>query len=285
MKLKMLRGLPASGKTTAARQMVKEGGNLGRINRDDLRAMLFDSVWTGKREGIVVDCEKAIAEVLLKHSYTPVVDDTNLTDKHLQMWKGFAKDKEATFETVDMGQDLQTCIQRDSKRERQVGPAVITKLALIGGLIPWLSGTHTMVIVDIDGTLTDGVHREHFVQSTPKNWDAYYARLSEDKPIDLVVRWVNKLVLDYIVVLVSGRPDTYQHETVTWLKKHRISYDYLLMRGGGDKRPDTQVKADILKLLPKEKIAMVIDDRPSVIEMWKSHGLKVIPVRGGCEPF
>ena len=44
-------------------------------------------------------------------------------------------------------------------------------------------------------------------------------------------------------------------------------------------------KADILKYLPKEKIAFVIDDRPSVIRMWRENGLSVIPVRGACEEF
>ena len=55
-KLKMYRGLPGSGKTTQARAEVVTSGNAGHVNRDDLRAMLFDSVWTGRREGVVVDC-------------------------------------------------------------------------------------------------------------------------------------------------------------------------------------------------------------------------------------
>ena len=63
----MLKGFPGSGKSTLARQLVKESGNSGRINRDDLRAMLFNSEWTGKREQVTIDCEKAIADV---HSIT-----------------------------------------------------------------------------------------------------------------------------------------------------------------------------------------------------------------------
>jgi len=47
MKLKILRGLPGSGKSTLAKQLVKDSGSSGRINRDDLRAMIFDSVWSG----------------------------------------------------------------------------------------------------------------------------------------------------------------------------------------------------------------------------------------------
>ena len=85
MKLTMLKGLPASGKSTLARQMKKESGNSGRINRDDIRSMLFESVWTGKREQVTIDCEKAIADVLFKHGMNPIIDDTNLGERHRQM--------------------------------------------------------------------------------------------------------------------------------------------------------------------------------------------------------
>jgi hypothetical protein len=48
--------------------------------------------------------------------------------------------------------------------------------------------------------------------------------------------------------------------------------------------PDTEEKQlilnDIVAMIPKENIAFVVDDRPSVIQMWRSNGLTVIPVRG-----
>lgn len=52
-----------------------------------------------------------------------------------------------------------------------------------------------------------------------------------------------------------------------------------------DRRDDTVVKKEILDLLPKERIAFVIDDRPRVVRMWKENGLRVIPVAGQCEEF
>lgn len=284
MKLTMMKGLPGSGKSTVARQMVKESGNSGRINRDDLRAMLFESVWTGKREEVVIACEKAIAGVLFEHGMNPIIDDTNLAQKHRDMWSAFAKEHQQMFVPHDMGVDIDTCIERDAKRVVGVGKAVIHRMALQNGMIDW--GERPIVLCDIDGTLADGRHREHFVQGEKKDWGAYYALLENDSPIDLVVRWVRELYKDHTVCLVSGRPDTYQLKTMIWLMQNSIPYHWIFMRSGGDKRPDVQVKEDFLKHIPKEKVVFAIDDRPCVIrEVWRANGVRVIPVRGECEEF
>ncbi len=57
------------------------------------------------------------------------------------------------------------------------------------------------------------------------------------------------------------------------------------MRRSGDKRPDTEVKQQIYDTYFKDKynIAYVIDDRPSVIQMWRSNGLEVIDVGEGVD--
>jgi hypothetical protein len=101
-----------------------------------------------------------------------------------------------------------------------------------------------------------------------------------------VIHRVNDLYSTHTVCLVSGRPDTYQRETMLWLIKQGVPYHWLFMRPGSDKRPDTLIKAEFLKHLPKEKIALVLDDRPSVCRMWEENGLTVEWVRGrDCEEF
>lgn len=286
LKLQVKRGLPASGKTTAAYATVKESGNTGRINRDDLRAMLFESKWTGRREQVVIDCEKAIAKVLFEHKMNAIVDDTNLSSGHVDMWKNQAKEigfSECNVDTLEI--NITKCVEADGWRaEKQVGKAIIHRMALNNGFIEW--GDKPLVIVDIDGTIACGEHREHYVKGERKSWDLYFSECTGDRPVDFVVRWVRELSKTHTICLVSGRPDTTQFDTIWWLDLHNVPYDYLFMRGGSDKRPDTMVKQDILNKLPKDKIDFALDDRPVVIrEVWRKNNVKVYAVRGECDEF
>lgn len=47
------------------------------------------------------------------------------------------------------------------------------------------------VIVDIDGTVADLRHRLHFIQGEKKDWDAFYARVSGDFPIESTLSVIN----------------------------------------------------------------------------------------------
>ena len=283
MKLKMMKGLPGSGKSTLVKQLVKDSGNAGRINRDDLRAMIFDSVWSGPREKVIVEVEKAIAQVLISNKLTPIIDDTNLHQSHLDMWTNFAKQNGVEFSTEVLPTSLAECIERDSKRAKPIGEAIIQRMALDAGMINF--GDKPIILVDVDGSVADGEHREHFVSlsdgRTKKDWFAYFTEMVYDKPIQFVIDWVNELAKDHTICIVSGRPDTYQLETLYWLRYvGKIQFDYIFMRRGSDSRPDTIIKSEILAKLPKEKIKMVLDDRPSVCKMWKENGLMCIPLRG-----
>lgn len=279
MKLIMMKGLPGSGKSTKARELVV-AQNGGRINRDDLRAMLFDSKWSGKRESIVVDCEKAIAAVLAKHDVNSIVDDTNLSKKHRDLWSEYAKNCKWKFEEVALVTDLGACILRDAERPKPVGRPIIERMALQHGLIDW--GEKPLALVDIDGTLADGAHREHFVAAgSKKDWKSYFELCGDDGYHTHIFERAQALAKDHTVCVVSGRPDTYWSLTRAWLARGpRLDFAHIFMRSGGDGRPDTEVKADFLKHMPKERIAIVLDDRPVVCRMWEAAGLKVDWVRG-----
>lgn len=283
-RIRMLRGLPGSGKTTEARKIVQENGNAARVNRDDLRAMLFDSVWTGKRESVVVEVEQAIVAALAQCKYVAVVDDCNLTDRHWELWCRLAEDLEVQITQTTMTVPREECIRRDSLRPKPVGEAVINRMALNAGLIDF--GNKPIILCDLDGTICDEEHRRYHLNGDKKSWNDYFSLLSEDKPVDFVIKWVKELAKDHTIALVSGRPDTYQFETLTWLRNHEVPFDYIFMRPGSDKRSDVEIKTDILNKIPKHLINFCLDDRPVVIrEVWRKNGVKVYPVQGSCKEF
>ena len=53
--------------------------------------------------------------------------------------------------------------------------------------------TEEIVIFDIDGTLADVSERIHHVKKKPKNWNAFFQGMAQDKAIHSMVRLCNIL--------------------------------------------------------------------------------------------
>lgn len=140
------------------------------------------------------------------------------------------------------------------------------------------------VIVDIDGTLADCAHRNHYIRGRRKKWKKFFDSASLDKPRLDVLRQVRELSRQHRIHLVTGRPEQYREQTLKWLNRYRVPFDSLHMREGGDHRPDDLVKEEILHAhFDKDQIELVIDDRPRVIRMWQRNGLAVLDVGDGVE--
>lgn len=287
-KLIMMRGLPASGKSTRAKEIVKQGGWV-RVNRDLLRTMLHFDKFTGRNEGLTVDAEKAITLSLLKANTNVVVDDCNLGDNNKDMWKNVAVEAEASFEVESVDVPVSTCRFRDADRDKKVGSDVITNMALRYGLHP--KPEKGYVLCDLDGTLANIKHRLMYAKGNTKDWGKFFAGISEDTLRDDVADVVADYAQQgYDIIFVTARPEDYKKQTLVWLIKNMESrlpngFLTLIMRRENDKRPDTEVKQQILDLFFPDRslIEVVIDDRPSVIRMWEGNGLKVKDVGEGID--
>ena len=138
------------------------------------------------------------------------------------------------------------------------------------------------VLFDIDGTLADLSHRLHHIKRQPIDWNAFFAACGEDaliEPIrDLALLFEAQ---GYKIILVSGRSDIAREATVDWLDKHGVPCHGLHMRRDGDHRQDFLVKSEILDglLAADHDIRFVIDDRPSVVAMWRERGLTCLQCR------
>lgn len=132
------------------------------------------------------------------------------------------------------------------------------------------------VIFDIDGTLADNSARQEILIKDKRAWNKFFEAMGDDKPNEqLVVLY--KLITEskqYTMIIVTGRPKQYKEMTEQWLFWNEIAYEYIYMRTTGDYRPDAIVKEEILLEIQKEyKVAFVVDDRNSVVSMWRKHGI------------
>lgn len=126
-KLIICRGLPASGKSTWAKQWVLEDPeHRVRINQDDIRLML-GKYWVPSREKLVQEIQfDAIVEALCRE-FDVVIDNTNLNKKVLDQFNRLIK----TFEDYEIeykdffDTPLSVCIERDKNRDLQVTEKVI----------------------------------------------------------------------------------------------------------------------------------------------------------------
>ena len=314
-KLTIMIGLPASGKSTKAEELLKVG-NTVRINKDLLRTMLHFDKFTHLNERNTRMAAKNLADMFLKVGTNVIIDDTNLNEGTVQGWKDLAKTNNAKIEYCNFTNiPIERCIQNDFERGskkvrvRSVGKHVIQKMAL--QYLNYLQSA-PIFIFDLDGTICDISHRLHFVKR-PKcdhchaapaptelcddacknfkpDWKSFFNGIPKDKlRKDVFQKLYEKR--EYRIIFVSARPEEYRAITEKWLndkifKPYYFKYEYILiMRESGDKRDDVNVKSDIFDKYLKHLryIFGVYDDRPRVIRMWREKGLNVEDVGDGVE--
>lgn len=140
-------------------------------------------------------------------------------------------------------------------------------------------------IFDIDGTLANIDHRLHLLYGgEASRWDAFFAAMSDDQIVS-PVRDLLRCVYEarHAVVICSGRPERYRDTTEDWLSAHGVFFDALYMRPDGDTRPDHIVKAQLLRGIREDGYQpfIVIDDRQSVVDMWREEGLTCLQCAPG----
>ncbi len=279
----ILRGIPASGKSTFAKNLVKENpGVYKRINRDELREM-FDGyhLSRGNERFVKKIRDLLITEALIDGKHV-IVDDTNLSEKNINRITQLANEHrkktghEVKVEIKEFDIKLEEAIERDKKRKRPVGRAVISKMhrQLTGEDSQAIDdrGPHykeqdnslpPAIICDLDGTLA--------IMNGRNGYDASQCEK------DLLNEPIAEIVKNYHaggtkILLLSGRTDNYIEQTKNWLTKYNIPYDQLLMRKYKDFRKDSVVKKEIVanEITGKYFVRFVLDDRNQVVDMWRN---------------
>lgn len=298
--LTICRGLPASGKTTFAKQWVeRDPSSRARVNRDDLRSWYFqvEGIGTYQQEELVTKVQNRIVEELLLSGHDVIVDDCNLRVKYARAWADLAQLCRAEFEVIDFTHiKVDECVKRDVERglkgERWVGSEVITSMHdrfMRTGLQP----------IPKDTEVSKEIRQYEGTPDAPETWlfdiDGTLALMGDRSPyewhkvgLDTVNDWVRRILwmiaeMNYQIVIMSGRDDSCRAATERWLDYHAIPYSALFMRPSGDNRKDSILKSELFwtHVAPAFDVVAVFDDRQQVVDMWRGMGLQVAQVAAG----
>lgn len=121
----MLKGLPASGKSTHAKELIKNNG-YKRVNKDELRRMIDDGQYSPDKEFLIKDIQDRIIVDCNNHNFNVVVDNTNLKPEDEVHLRSLASRIGMDFEIVRFITPVDECVHRDSLRgSENVGAQVI----------------------------------------------------------------------------------------------------------------------------------------------------------------
>ena len=140
------------------------------------------------------------------------------------------------------------------------------------------------VLVDVDGVIANGWHRQHFLQDGKKDWKNFFANAFGDTPIDGSVALTRQFAADTAVVLLTARPHNLHAVTVDWVNEHGHRWDLLIMRArsdGGLASPKFKQRS-VRELREKGfEPQLAIDDDQRNITMFRDEGVPALYLHSG----
>lgn len=298
MSVVLLRGVPGSGKSTAALQLMNDfPDQFVRVNRDDIRMMMFGEYhFTGDdastKEKAVTQVEHSLIKSAIKAGKRPLVDATNLNPQSVKSLLRLSGAHGMSVDHIDFEVSQEEAIRRDAGRTKKVGEDVIkkffqrNKIDKVTGKLPEMpevpmlesiedviqdDSLPSAVIVDVDGTVARHVSRSPYD----------YSKVLSDEPIQFVIDILESLSDKHEIIFLSGRKDSCFEDTKAWLNKHVPFWKgKLFMRPDDSNIPDYIVKDALFNenINGKYNVVGVFDDRLQVCRLWQKKGLPLLRV-------
>lgn len=286
-----LRGLQGSGKSTRAREMQAKDPSLVIVDKDSLRALLHQSVWTKENEKQVVAVETSIVEDCMRRGRSVVVHNCHMEQGkiHEHRYRDLAARHAYDFEVIDLTDvPVSVCIARDALRDNPVGEDVIRRTAKGKGIpeckpVPHDDKLTNVLICDLDNTLA-----LHNGNRSPYD----YSKVGGDT-LNEPLAWLLLFAMTSgqyrnapkKIVFFSGREDWCRPQTEEWLRKNwfeDVPWE-LHMRKSKDNRQDDIVKRELYEAHVKGRhnVIMWFDDRDRVVAQVRALGLPCAQVNYG----
>lgn len=290
-KLIMLVGPPGSGKSTKALEFTNPNG----LNEFDNRVFDYINQDTQGKDHLKLFTD------FIAMGTDILIDRMNFNKIQRDRYLVPAKAAGYSTEIIVLHENYETCLQRCVNR---IGnhPTIATEQDAKSALNTffskyervqddeadvvtrmWSEGAKdTAIWVDVDNTLSDATHREHFLQNGKKNWKGFFDAMGDDPINQWCLDLISGMINNYQVLICSARPDNYRPQTIKWLDKNNVPFNKLIMRPRNDSRRDDIVKEIMYEFEVKTKYNLLfsVDDRKQVIDRIRSHGVTVLDCAG-----
>lgn len=128
--LVIMKGLPASGKTTEVKRLMDlYPMTFQRVSKDDLRAMINFEGYSPGKENLVRSLRDATIRHYLDNGWSVIVDDTNLNPEHEKQLREIATPFFSVIIIDLTNVPVSDCIERDAHRPNSVGANIIEAMA------------------------------------------------------------------------------------------------------------------------------------------------------------
>ncbi|MFD9791171.1 hypothetical protein ACFWXK_09480 [Streptomyces sp. NPDC059070] len=137
-----------------------------------------------------------------------------------------------------------------------------------------------LAVFDLDGTLADSGHRQHFLEGATRDWKAFFAAAPADPPLERGVALCLASAGECEVVYLTGRPERCRRDTLAWLAAQGLPAGALHMRPDADRRPARTTKLEALRRIAAGRaVRMLVDDDELVCDAAERAGFRVVRAR------
>ncbi|MCX4695574.1 hypothetical protein [Streptomyces sp. NBC_01408] len=140
-----------------------------------------------------------------------------------------------------------------------------------------INNRRPLAVFDIDNTLADTAHRQHFLERRPRDWSGFFGAAQADPPLARGVALAGESAADCEVVYLTGRPERCRADTEDWLGRHGLPEGRLWMRGDQDRRPARTTKLEVLRRIARgREVRVLVDDDELVCQAARAAGFRVV---------
>ena len=143
-----------------------------------------------------------------------------------------------------------------------------------------------LVILDLDGVISNAWHRQHFLRGARQDWQGFFTAAPGDAPYESGLALAASVDDSHAVAILTARPNYMLDDTQAWLAAHEVRHDLLILRprhGHGSHGPSADFKRHELARLRAAgyEITVAIDDDQRIIEMYRSEGVFALYLHSG----